>query len=140
MVLLSYRLEYTSKVKPESGTWESFKINFASNVSKIHMGIQNLCHWYMTALFLTLRKVTSHNPRTRQSMWWKQNFKYEIEPKDIELNEIQRVIGTRVETPEALVQSCSLKGFLRNFAKFTGKRLCQISFLIKLQASGLQLY
>ena len=30
------------------------------------------------------------------------------------------------------------KGVLRNFAKFTGKHLCQSLFLIKLQASGLQ--
>ena len=32
------------------------------------------------------------------------------------------------------------KGVLRNFAKFTGKHLCRSLFLIKLQASGLQLY
>ena len=32
------------------------------------------------------------------------------------------------------------KGVLRNFAKFTAKHLCQRSILIKLQASGLQLY
>ena len=33
------------------------------------------------------------------------------------------------------------KGVLRNFAKFTGKHLCQsVSILIKLQALGLQLY
>ena len=36
---------------------------------------------------------------------------------------------------------CSVeKGVLRNFAKFTGKRLCQSLFLIKLQALGLQPY
>ena len=37
---------------------------------------------------------------------------------------------------------CSVrKTVLRNFAKFTGKHLCQrVSFLMKLQASGLQLY
>ena len=40
---------------------------------------------------------------------------------------------------EAVVQRCSVtKGVLRNFAKFTGKYLCQSLFLIKLQA--LQLY
>ena len=32
------------------------------------------------------------------------------------------------------------KGVLRNFIKFTGKHLCQILFLMKLQASGLQHY
>ena len=32
------------------------------------------------------------------------------------------------------------KGVLRNFTKFTGKHLCQSSFLIKSQALGLQLY
>ena len=32
-------------------------------------------------------------------------------------------------------QRCSVgKGVLRNFAKFTGKHPCQVSFLIKLQA------
>ena len=30
-------------------------------------------------------------------------------------------------------------GFSKNFTKFTGKHLCQNSFLIKLQASGPQL-
>ena len=36
-------------------------------------------------------------------------------------------------------QSCSIKkGVLRNFAKFTGKSLCQIIFSIKLQVSGLR--
>ena len=33
-----------------------------------------------------------------------------------------------------------IKCVLRNVAKFTGKSLCQIIFLIELQASGLQLY
>ena len=38
-------------------------------------------------------------------------------------------------------QRCSVKkGFLKNFIKFTGKHLCQSLFLIKLQASGLQLF
>ena len=38
-------------------------------------------------------------------------------------------------------QRCSIRtGVLRNFAKFTGKHPCQSLFLIKLQASGLQLY
>ena len=38
-------------------------------------------------------------------------------------------------------QRCSVrKGVLGNFAKFTGKHLCQSLFLIKLQALGLQLY
>ena len=32
------------------------------------------------------------------------------------------------------------KGVLRSFTKFTWKHLCQSLFLIKLQASGLQLY
>ena len=32
------------------------------------------------------------------------------------------------------------KRVLRNFAKFTGKHMCQRLFLINLQASGLQLY
>ena len=37
-------------------------------------------------------------------------------------------------------QRCSTKkGSLRNFAKFTGKHMCQSLFLIKLQASDLQL-
>ena len=42
---------------------------------------------------------------------------------------------------EAVVQRCSEKkvGVLENFAKFTGKHLCQSLFLIKLQTSGLQL-
>ena len=36
-------------------------------------------------------------------------------------------------------QRCSVrKGVLRNFAKFSGKFLCQIIFLIKLQVSGLR--
>ena len=40
---------------------------------------------------------------------------------------------------EAVVQRCSVtKGVLRNFAKFTGKHLCQSLFSIKLKA--LQLY
>ena len=35
---------------------------------------------------------------------------------------------------EAVVQRCSVKkGVLKNFAKFTGKHLCQFLFLIKLQ-------
>ena len=33
-----------------------------------------------------------------------------------------------------------VKRCFRNFTKFTGKHLCQSIFLIKLQASGLQLY
>ena len=32
------------------------------------------------------------------------------------------------------------KGVLKKFVKFTGKHLCQSVFLVKLQASGLQLY
>ena len=36
---------------------------------------------------------------------------------------------------------CAVKiGVLRNSTKFTGKHLCQISFLIRFQASALQLY
>ena len=36
---------------------------------------------------------------------------------------------------------CSVKkGFLRNFVKFTGKTCARVSFLLKLQASDLQLY
>ena len=42
----------------------------------------------------------------------------------------------RSSRPEAFCK----KGALRNFAKFTGKHLCQVSFLIKLEASGLHLY
>ena len=39
------------------------------------------------------------------------------------------------------LQRCSVrKDVLRNFAKFTGKHLCQSLSSIKLQASGLQLY
>ena len=39
---------------------------------------------------------------------------------------------------EAVAQKCSVrKDVLRNFAKLTGKLLCQSLFLIKLQASGL---
>ena len=38
---------------------------------------------------------------------------------------------------EAVTRRCSVKkGVLKNFAKFTGKQLCQSLFLIKLQASG----
>ena len=38
-------------------------------------------------------------------------------------------------------QRCSMqKGVVRNFTKFTGKHLCQVLFLIKLKAWGLQLY
>ena len=41
---------------------------------------------------------------------------------------------------EAVVQRCSVKkGVLKNFAKFTGKYLCQSLFSIKLQTLGLQL-
>ena len=36
-------------------------------------------------------------------------------------------------------ESCK-KGVLKNFAKFTGKTVARVSFLIKLEASGLQLY
>ena len=37
---------------------------------------------------------------------------------------------------EAVVRRCSVKkGVLRNFAKFTGKHLCQSLFLLKLQAN-----
>ena len=32
------------------------------------------------------------------------------------------------------------KGVLKNFANFTGKRMCWSPFLIKLQALGLELY
>ena len=42
----------------------------------------------------------------------------------------------RISNPEVFCE----KGVLENFAKFTEKRLCQILFLIKLQASDLQLY
>ena len=38
-------------------------------------------------------------------------------------------------------RTCSVrKDVLRTLAKFTGKHLCQSLFLIKIQASGLQLY
>ena len=38
-------------------------------------------------------------------------------------------------------QKQSSVGVLKNFAKFTGRPLCaRVSFLIKLQALGLQLY
>ena len=38
-------------------------------------------------------------------------------------------------------QRCSMKKrVLKNFAKLTGKQLCPVSFLIKFQASGLQVY
>ena len=45
-------------------------------------------------------------------------------------------------TAEAVVWRCSVKkGNLRNFAKFAGKKPCaRKSFLIKLQALGLQIY
>ena len=39
--------------------------------------------------------------------------------------------------PEAVIRSCSVnKGVLKNFTKFTGKHLCRVSLLIKLQAWG----
>ena len=42
---------------------------------------------------------------------------------------------------EAVVRGCSVKkGVLRNFAKFTGKQLCQRLFLNKVAGLGLQLY
>ena len=42
---------------------------------------------------------------------------------------------TVIKNPEA-VEVFSKKGVLRNFAKFTGKHLCQRPFLVKLQALG----
>ena len=36
---------------------------------------------------------------------------------------------------EAVVQRCSAQNVLTNFAKFTGKHLCQSLFLMKLQAA-----
>ena len=37
--------------------------------------------------------------------------------------------------PEAVIRSCSVnKGVLKNFTKFTGKHLCRVSLLMKLQA------
>ena len=40
-------------------------------------------------------------------------------------------------SPEAVVQRCSVKkGILRNFAKFTGKHLCQSLFLNKVAVLG----
>ena len=42
---------------------------------------------------------------------------------------------------KSVVQSCFLKkGILRNFAKFTVVKESRVFFLLKLQASGLQLY
>ena len=51
----------------------------------------------------------------------------------------EEFVTVRSSRPEVFCE----KGVLRNFAKFTGKHLCQSLFLIKLQASrpqGLQLY
>ena len=44
------------------------------------------------------------------------------------------------ELIEAVAQLFCKKGALENFAKITGKHLCQSLFKIKLQASGLQFY
>ena len=49
----------------------------------------------------------------------------------IEFSEEFMVMWRRGQPPEVFCK----KGILRNFAKFTGKRLCQSLFLIKLQAS-----
>ena len=54
---------------------------------------------------------------------------------------VQHLVGFQLVTSlfwsEVVVRRCSVKkSVLRNFAKFTGKHLCQSLFLIKLQASG----
>ena len=46
------------------------------------------------------------------------------------------MIDIRSSRPEVF----SKKGFLRNFAKFTGKNLCQILFFNKVAGPDLQLY
>ena len=48
---------------------------------------------------------------------------------------IDLILLLQKQPPEAFCR----KGVLRNFTKFTEKRLCQSLFLIKLQVSGLQL-
>ena len=45
-------------------------------------------------------------------------------------------VEAQKQPPEMFYKKC----FLINFAKFTRKQLCQVSFLIKLQADSLQLY
>ena len=52
-------------------------------------------------------------------------------------------ITTQVVFPKdrsSLEKAFCTKGVVKNVTKFTGKHLCQSSFLIKSQASGLQLY
>ena len=41
---------------------------------------------------------------------------------------------------EAVVQKCSVKGFLKKFRNSQENTCAGVSFLIKLQTSGLQLY
>ena len=62
------------------------------------------------------------------------NFYVNIGPKLA--NDIQTATRSRSSRLEMFCK----KGVFRNFAKFTGKDLCQSVFLIKLQASDLQLY
>ena len=48
---------------------------------------------------------------------------------------------TVLETERSSLWRCSVgEGVLRNLTKFTGNTCARVSFLIKLQASGLQLY
>ena len=55
---------------------------------------------------------------------------------------LQRVISSPLTIYiSSNCQRCSVKkGVLKNFAKFTGKHLCQSLFFIKVAALGLQLY
>ena len=59
--------------------------------------------------------------------------------KNMNSSKINKLIKYLFIQKQPLEVSCK-KGVHSNFAKFIGKGLCQTLFLIKLQASALQLY
>ena len=60
----------------------------------------------------------------------KQNSEYAWGPKHAKLPNMAKFSICRSSLPEMFCNN----GVLRNFTKFTRKHLCQVSFLIKLQA------
>ena len=62
-------------------------------------------------------------------------------PEDSYVSQLPPTYHENCKTSRSSHRRCSVrKGVLRNFAKFTGKHLCQSFFFNKVAGSGLQLY
>ena len=88
----------------------------------------NMAHYFQG---LYLQSILWKNPSERRYSNYGIKMKYKT-------NSLMR--ESKFKIIEAVVKRCSVKKvFLEILQKFTGKDLCQCLFLVKLQASGLQL-